>query len=349
MKMKRRFFGSVAAITILFCLGVSLPAGQNPGMNTDIVINEIMQNPSAVSDANGEWFEVYNPGDVDIDINGWTIHDNGNNVHVIDNGDPLLVPAKGYLVLGKNRVQEENGGVGIDYQYTDFSLGNGDDEIVLFDTDSVEVDRVEYDGGPEFPDPSGASMELNSPELDNNIGTNWHNAYTPYGDGDFGTPGGPNSIPLTITTAELPNGAVGFDYTETLEAEGGVQPYTWELVTGALPEGLSLDSTGVISGVPAAPDTQTFTVEVGDAVGNETTKELSLVIAAFQINRGDVDSNGEVNVLDVLAVVNSILGLQELEGLELECADCNADGGVDILDALGIVNVILGVGECEPS
>ena len=41
-----------------------------------------------------------------------------------------------------------------------------------------------------------------------------------------------------------------------------------------------------------------------------------MVIAAFQINRGDVDSNGEIDVLDVLAVVNSILGLQELGPLE---------------------------------
>ena len=116
-----------------------------------------------------------------------------------------------------------------------------------------------------------------------------------------------------------------------------------------LPESLTLGSNGIISGVPAVPDTQVFTIQVRDAVANEAARELSLIITAFQINRGDVDSNGEIDVLDVLAVVNSILGLQELEGLMFQCADCNADGAVDILDALGIVNVILGVGECEPS
>ena len=332
-------------LSVVFILLPCLLAGQN---NT-IVINEIMQNPAAVSDAKGEWFEVYNVGDEDVDISGWRIMDSGNDYHVIDNGGPLLVPAKGYLVLGKNSNQEDNGGVSIDYQYTDFTLGNGDDEIIVLDADSLEVDRVEFDGGPQFPDPSGASMELNSPELDNNVGANWHTAFSPYGDGDFGTPGGPNSAALTIATSQLPDGAVGIEYSRRLEAEGGIQPYTWQLVAGALPESLSLDSTGVISGVPAAPDTQVFTVEVEDAVGNEAIQELSLVIAAFQINRGDVDSNGEVNVVDVLAVVNSILGIQELTGLELECADCNADGAVDILDALGIVNVILGIGECEPA
>jgi len=39
-------------------------------------------------------------------------------------------------------------------------LANGADELVLLDGSSVEIDRVEYDGGPGFPDPNGASMAL---------------------------------------------------------------------------------------------------------------------------------------------------------------------------------------------
>ena len=38
-----------------------------------LIINEIMQNPSAVSDSDGEWFEVLNIGDVSLNLNGWTI------------------------------------------------------------------------------------------------------------------------------------------------------------------------------------------------------------------------------------------------------------------------------------
>jgi hypothetical protein len=135
-------------------------------------------------------------------------------------------------------------------------------------------------------------MELNSPELDNNVGENWHTASTPYGDGDLGTPGGPNSIPLTITTSQLPNGAVGVEYNRMLEAQGGVPPYTWELMAGVLPESLTLGSTGIISGVPAVPDTQVFTIQVGDAVANEAARELSLIITAYpwssRIGRIDV-------------------------------------------------------------
>jgi PKD repeat protein len=61
------------------------------------------------------------------------------------------------------------------------------------------------------------------------------------------------------------------------------------------------------------------------------------------VERGDINCEGGINVLDVLAVVNHILGTVELMGMPLQRADCNDDGGVNVLDALGIVNVILGV------
>ncbi|UCE18246.1 MAG: VCBS repeat-containing protein [Gemmatimonadota bacterium] len=67
------------------------------------------------------------------------------------------------------------------------------------------------------------------------------------------------------------------------------------------------------------------------------------------VEGGDVDCNGGIDVLDVLAVVNHILASAPLLGGPLDRADCNGDGGVDILDALGIINVILGLGECSPS
>ena len=39
----------------------------------DVVINEVMQNPGAVSDAAGEWFELYNATGVPIALDGWRI------------------------------------------------------------------------------------------------------------------------------------------------------------------------------------------------------------------------------------------------------------------------------------
>jgi hypothetical protein len=172
---------------------VSVIATLSAGNAGAVVINEIMQNPSAVSDSNGEWFELFNPGATDIDINGWTISDNDFDSHVINNGGALVVSAGGYLVLGRNASSGTNGGVSVDYSYgSGFFLANGADELVVSNGSAVEQDRVEWDGGPAFPDPTGASMALLSPALDNNVGANWLTSTSPFGAGDLGTPGAAN-------------------------------------------------------------------------------------------------------------------------------------------------------------
>ncbi len=177
-------------------LGTPGSANQCAGSGVPgIVINEIIQNPAAVSDANGEWFEVHNPTASPVDIDGWTIQDNDFDSHVISNGGPLNVPAGGYLVLGRNSNFATNGGVTVNYTYSNVNLANGGDELVLLDKGLTEADRVEWDGGPAFPDPTGASMSLDDPTSDNNVGANWCTAITPFGDGDLGTPGAANDCP----------------------------------------------------------------------------------------------------------------------------------------------------------
>jgi hypothetical protein len=71
--------------------------------------------------------------------------------------------------------------------------------------------------------------------------------------------------PLTITTTALPNATPDANYSATLQASGGVGTVTWSLASGALPTGLSLKSSGVISGIPTVPGTWTFTVQVTDS------------------------------------------------------------------------------------
>ena len=102
-----------------------------------------------------------------------------------------------------------NGGVMLDYAYgSGFFLANGADELVLLDGLLREIDRVEWDGGPTFPDPNGASMALLDPLLDNNVGANWVASTAAFGDGDLGTPGNPNfgappgdAVPEPVTTS----------------------------------------------------------------------------------------------------------------------------------------------------
>ena len=214
---------------------------------SEVIITEIMQNPASVSDANGEWFEVYNSGSSNIDINGWRISDNGSDNHLID--DEIIISSGQYFVFGRNADIASNGGVNVDYEYSGFTLGNSDDEIVIFSSDGVtEIDRVEYDGGQSWPDPTGASMTLSNLASDNNIGSNWQTSDTAYGEGDLGTPG-----------------------------EGN------------------------------------FAIQ------------------------GDVNGDGQVNVLDVVALVNIILSP---DGFVPE-ADLNEDGELNILDIVALVSTIL--------
>ncbi len=169
-------------------INVSIYYGQNVG---DVIITEIIQNPDAVSDANGEWFELYNTTDLNIDIEGWEIKDSGSNSHIIS--ESLVIPAKGFAVLGKNSDINSNGGVSLNYAYeSGMTLNNTSDDIILVATNDVIIDEVSWDNGATFPKPTGKSMSLKVDQLDylsNDDGANWEEATTTYGDGDFGTPG----------------------------------------------------------------------------------------------------------------------------------------------------------------
>ncbi|UCE17174.1 MAG: VCBS repeat-containing protein [Gemmatimonadota bacterium] len=66
------------------------------------------------------------------------------------------------------------------------------------------------------------------------------------------------------------------------------------------------------------------------------------------VEPGDIDCRDGVDVVDVLAVVNHILNTDALFGAASQRANCNGDGRIDVLDVVGIVNVILGHGSCVP-
>jgi len=160
-------------------------------LNTGLVINEIMQNPAAVSDAAGEWIEITNISDDDISLNGLILKDNGGEQHVISDNS-LIVAPEGNLVLGTNDDFSQNGGVIVDYEYSGFTLSNLLDEVILAHPSGEILDEVYYDNGATFPDQPGRSMMLLSPVLDNSFGENWAAADITFGSGDYGTPGEAN-------------------------------------------------------------------------------------------------------------------------------------------------------------
>ncbi|WP_031499129.1 putative Ig domain-containing protein [Bryobacter aggregatus] len=92
-----------------------------------------------------------------------------------------------------------------------------------------------------------------------------------------------NSNALTISTPSLASGSVGASYSQSLSASGGLQPYFFSVSAGTLPLGLSITSSGLISGTPSAVGTANFTVRVADGSGQAATKPLSITIAAAQL------------------------------------------------------------------
>jgi hypothetical protein len=88
--------------------------------------------------------------------------------------------------------------------------------------------------------------------------------------------------PVIITTASLPNGQVGIAYSQQLQGSGGTGTYTWSITAGALPTGLTMDATGLISGTPTASGPANFTVKAADITGS-ATKALSITIASNPI------------------------------------------------------------------
>lgn len=89
----------------------------------------------------------------------------------------------------------------------------------------------------------------------------------------------PTTTPLAISTANPPDAMANIPYGALLEATGGSAPYTWSLVTpGALPTGLSLNTSGVISGTPfgGTAGTYNFVVQVRDAQGTTVQKSMAI-------------------------------------------------------------------------
>ena len=75
-----------------------------------VVITEIMANPASVSDSYGEWFEITNTTDTIISLDGWTIKDNGSDMHLIqiENQDVAIDPGNFlYLLVTETYPQME--------------------------------------------------------------------------------------------------------------------------------------------------------------------------------------------------------------------------------------------------
>lgn len=167
------------------------------------MINEINYNSNDDFDS-GDWVELFNNSENDIDLSGWKFLDEDDS-HVYSFNDSTYIDAGNYLVLCQDttnftdlHTQVENyiGDIG-------FGFSGGGELLRLLDSSGVLVDAVEYDDStpwPIEPDGNGPTLELINPALDNTIPSNWASSTV-----QSGSPGSTNSVfsLLKTTSNEL--------------------------------------------------------------------------------------------------------------------------------------------------
>ncbi len=259
--------GIVAAIFLLptktkaqsTSTSTSTPLSSAPGAD-DLIITEIMYNPQAVSDSKGEWFEIYNSSNKDLDLQGCIFSDNDKDDFNINQS--LIIKPNNYLVLGKNNNPTENGGVEVGFVYSGFTLANSEDEIIIT-CNEQEIDRVEYGKTRNFPDKAGRSLNLADYKLNNNLGENWCLSTSSFGQGDKGTPGkendpcqteetkppppAPSNLPPVAEAGPDQQGTVGeelwFDASSSFDPDGDRLQFSWDFGDGTTAKGEKVSHT----------------------------------------------------------------------------------------------------------
>ncbi len=350
------------------CQVESFSAGQ-------ILITEFMVKPMAVTDSLGEWVELFNNTDHPIDISGWNLHDDLTQKHFISPGVPFVVPAQGFRVLGINGDKTKNGGVPVDYVYTDFTLANLADAIDL-DWNGLMIDDVKYvkqtPSVPGFDIQDGKSLSLDPTHFnatDNDLATSYCPGKFKWSGsaGDFGTPGKLNTtcknMCLDAGGGNVADGTACDDVT-TEWCQAGVcviKPYCGDKIVqlslgeqcddGNDKNGDGCDAQCHIEIKPTPDGTLIITeIEVNpDAVSDEDGEWLELYnptskpidLAGWKLS----DTTGDLHVITAACGDGLTEGAEECDDHNLKDGDgcdatCHVEGTCTLLQLNGATSVV---------
>ncbi|MCW3108782.1 MAG: hypothetical protein JWQ09_3288 [Segetibacter sp.] len=116
---------------------------------------------------------------------------------------------------------------------------------------------------------------------------------------------------LKITTNTLPLVRLNDSLNLPFNVVFGQPPYSWNIVRGAVPDDVVLNSNGVLTGIPREAKNSVFTVRVTDSLGNFAEKEFVLkVLVTLPISRFKINKTGSAavpgRVLDYFISVENI-------------------------------------------
>src|SRR5438132_2238785 len=132
-----------------------------------------------------------------------------------------------------------------------------------------------------------------------------------------------STSPLQITSSQLPGGTVGSAYSATLSASGGSTPYTWSPISGALPNGLALNSAGSISGTPTAGGSFPFTVQAQDAAARSVSASLTIDVVTAAAPSVSISSPANGATVSGTTAVSGVAS----DGLAITSVQLSVDGG----------------------
>lgn len=163
----------------------------------DLLITEIMYNPAALSDSDGEWIEIYNNSARPVNLQNLVVARDDANSHSITDSIELSPGTFFVLMRADSATMAARS-----YIYgSDISLSNTGAVLSIYNEGSETgpgslIFSVDY-GAAGFPDGSGASISLNPDKMnasDALSGTSWCTSTSPFTTGDLGTPGVANDI-----------------------------------------------------------------------------------------------------------------------------------------------------------
>ena len=180
----------------------------------EVLFSELMIEPGAADDAQGEWIELYNAGPRDLLLDDWVLVLDGEEPgHALGGDEPLLLVPGGYLVLGRSADAATNGGVPVDAVYDGPELAAEAGQLELRDAFGAVVAAFAYDDRHAVVD--GASLSLSGQRLDvalAELPESWCAALEPWGPGsDRGTPGAPNPACPAVGDDDGDGWPVGLD------------------------------------------------------------------------------------------------------------------------------------------
>jgi parallel beta-helix repeat protein len=267
-------------------------------MPPKIVINEVYPYPSVVQDAKEEWIEIYNAGELEVNLTGWRIIDGDGDLN-------YTIPANdsdwdGVLESGSYLVFHVGGTLDTPAEdiYGNFISGvlnDSNDSVSLLSANGTGKDFVRYGDCTDEP-PNGTSWTGTNPDApvqgqslgrdkdstDTNDGNDWEN--TGGVDVDAPTPGlrnyrevTPNQPPIANFTFTPAHPAVGqtivFNASNSTDPDGFITNYEWDFGDGTHGEGITVSHSYSTAG----SYTVNLTITDNEGVKNSSTASFHVV------------------------------------------------------------------------